>query len=158
VQIEWDGKSWEFDPEDINFRQGEQIYRYYQLTIEAYSDGLDHMDQRSFHVAYWLMRQQAGEKSLGLANCGDVKVVPYMLALTEARLAAAKTEQEAQDAAKAEQDAALDAEDRSTAVGPTSPLPGDPPSPMSAIPPATTPVQQYLPPPPGYQLPDPIVS
>lgn len=158
MQIEWDGKTWEFDAEDINFKQGEQIYRYYQLTIEDYSDGLDHMDQRSFHVAYWLMRQQAGDKSLGLANCGEVKVVPYMLALTEARVAVAKAEKEAEDAAKAEQDAALDAEDRSAAVGPTGPLPEDPPSPMSAIPPATTPVQRYLPPPPGYDPGSPIVS
>jgi hypothetical protein len=133
------------------------------MTIEDYNDGFDRMDQRSYHVAYWLMRQQDGEKNLGLANCADAPLVAFMLAFTKARVAEADEAKAKADAEKATQDAALDAGDRATAVGPTGLLPGDPPSPASGTPTATTPQPvepqvRYLPPPPGYDPGNPTVS
>lgn len=134
MKIDWDGRTWEFDSEEISFRQGELIYRYYQMTIDDYNSGLDKMDQRSYHVAYWLMLQQAGRKDVGLANCGDVQVIPFMMALTEARIAQAEAERQA-----AEAEALPQPGPDPTPPVPTSPPPDGPQSPTSAYPPDMTP-------------------
>jgi hypothetical protein len=155
VKIEFEGRTWEFDEREIDVRQGIVIHMVHGMTIAEFSAGLPELDARSLQSAYWLMLQQNGVVK-PIADC-NFKAVAFAEAYGEA-YAAEVAAREAQ--AAAEKQAAEDAEDRAGAAGPTGPLQDAPASPMSASLTATTPqpVQRYLPPPPGYDPGQPIVS
>jgi hypothetical protein len=97
VEISFEGRTWQFDPDDIDVRQATVLYMTYQLTIMQYNEGFDVLDQRVYHFAYWLMLQQNGVVK-PIADCNP-KVIDFMAAVTEARVAEAKAaEAEAQAA------------------------------------------------------------
>lgn len=151
MKIDFEGRTWKFSQETIGVKQGLAIHFAYGLTIKALLEGIQQLDVRAIQCDYWLMLQQNGiEKPI--KDC-EFDTLAFMAAMGEAR----EAEEAAENAAA---DAARDAEDRVGAVGPTGPLPDGPPSPTSGTPTATTPqpVQQYLPPPPGYDPGNPIVS
>lgn len=118
--ITWDGRTWDFDPEQMDIQQGIAIFLAWGFTLEGYEEAAEHADPRALQCMYWLMLQQNGiEKPIKECN---FDLVPYFMAIQEAQAA------EAASKAAAEPEPEL---------GPTPPA--GPPSPEPPTPPATTP-------------------
>ena len=115
MQIEFEGRTWEFDPDDLDVKQATVLYVTYQMTIMQYSQGFDVLDQRAYHFAYWLMLQQNGVVK-PIADCNP-KIIGFIAAVTEARVA----DRAAEVAEAAEAETRLAAE-----TDPTSEPPGGP--------------------------------
>ena len=101
MKIEFEGRTWDFDPDSMDVRQATVLYMTYQLTIAQYSEGFDTLDQRVYHYAYWLMLQQNGVVKT-IAECNP-NIIRFIGAFTEARVAKAAAE-----AAEAEARAAVE--------------------------------------------------
>jgi hypothetical protein len=118
VKIEFEGRTWEFDEDEVTVKQAMVLHLTYKMTLKDWIEGLGQVDQRALHFTYWLMLQQNGVVK-PIADC-DPKVIAFGVAFAEARQA---------DSAEPEPE-----------PDPTSPLPADadPPSAGSAFPTATT--------------------
>lgn len=82
MKINFEGREWEFDGDDIDVRQAMVLHMTYGMTLSAWSDGMTGVDQRAYHFAYWLMLQQNGViKPIGECN---PKIIAFALAYTEA--------------------------------------------------------------------------
>lgn len=103
MKVSFEGREWDFEPsDDLDVRQAMVLHMTYGMTISQYSTGFDQLDQRAYHFAYWLMLQQNGEKK-PIAECNP-KIVHFIEAVTNARVAQAKA-----DKAEAEAKAAAEA-------------------------------------------------
>lgn len=122
MKVDFEGRQWQLDDGVITLKQGVVLHMTYGLTVSAYLDGLKVMDARSFTFLYWLMLQQ--NDKIGPIADADCDMIAFASAWADAKVA----EQDAEDAAEAE-----------AAVVPTSPPPGDPPSPESGTPTDTIP-------------------
>lgn len=124
--IDFEGREWTLDLRRIKLKQGVAIHYAYGLNVNEMLAGLPALDSRAYHAAYWLMRQQAGEKiSLDDAD-GDL--IDFIDAFNNSKMS--EREQREADEAQAKEDAA---------AVPTSPPSDEVPSPGPAIPTATTP-------------------
>lgn len=139
MKIEFEGQTWELDTHAVTLKQGVAIHLAYGMTINDYIKGLGVLDSRAYHVAYWLMRQQAGEK-IALADA-DCPMIAFMDAVTEAK-PSTDAEQRRVDEARAAEQA------QAAPEVPTSPPPGDQAWSGPGYPAAMTPQppeQQYRP-------------
>lgn len=93
MKIEFEERTWEFDPDAMDVRQASVLHLTYGLTIKAWSDGFPELDYRSYHFAYWLMLQQAGIVR-PIADCNP-KIVEFIAAYQEAYRAESDEEAEA---------------------------------------------------------------
>lgn len=87
MKVEFEGRTWEFDPDDLDVRQATVLHLTHGMTIKAWSDGFADLDYRSYHFAYWLMLQQAGIVR-PIADCNP-KVIDFIVAYQEGRTAEA---------------------------------------------------------------------
>ena len=110
MKIEFEGRTWQFDEDEITVKQGIAIHLAYGFTVSAWLEELAKLDPRAVQCTLWLMYQQNGV-SKPIADC-DGSLVAFMTAYTEARQA------------EAEADAAAEAE--AVPEVPTSLPPGDP--------------------------------
>lgn len=92
MKLEFEGRTWDFDPDDLDVRQASVLHLTHGMTIRAWSDGFAELDYRSYHFAYWLMLQQNGVIR-PIADCNP-KVVEFIVAYQEAQAAAAEDEPE----------------------------------------------------------------
>lgn len=139
MKIEFEGREWEFDSEEITLQQAMTIQLHTGMSIGEWEDSLDlpEDDQgnvqnpgpewlKSLQCVYWLMKAQAGEKT-PIADADFVlsKFLRAWAAGAQAELDRRKAEKEAEAAA----------------ADPTLPpsLPAGPPSPEPGSPTATTP-------------------
>ncbi len=135
--IDFEGRSWDFDPDLLDVKQATVLYLTYKMTISEWSAGFQAMDQRAYHFAYWLMLQQNGVVK-PIADCNP-KIVAFMSAYADAAITAAG------EAAAAEAEAAADP----TAGPPPGPPDGTTGSAVPASPTVTTPV---------FPVPSPVVT
>ena len=110
MQIEFDGRTWDFDEESITVPEAIAIQGYVGRNLGDFANGITTCEVKSVVALWWLLRKRAGE------NPGSKITYPegfrpvalfgaYAKALT-AELAAAQAELEAKQAAEAEQEEA----------------------------------------------------
>jgi hypothetical protein len=122
LKIDFEGREWDFEPsDDLDVKQAMVLHLAHGMTIAEYSSGIDGLDQRAYHFAYWLMLQQNGVVK-PIAECNP-KIVQFAAAVTEARIAEGKR-------LEAEKEAKAAAEDGKP--GPTVPPPGLPAAPTGS--------------------------
>lgn len=133
MKINFEGREWDFDEDEIDVRQATVLYLTYQMTIRDWIGGVGEVDQRSLHFTYWLMLQQNGVVK-AIADCNP-KIIAFGVAYGEAREAAAAA------------DVVAGAEAETAAAVPTIPSPpGAPAWSGPATPTDTTPPQPVRPP------------
>jgi hypothetical protein len=141
VKINFEGRDWRFDEDEIDVKQATVLYLTYHMTIQDWIGGIGHVDQRSLHFTYWLMLQQNGVIT-PIAECNP-KIIAFGVAYGEARQAVEEAEAAAKKAAEAE---------AAAVAVPTIPSPpGVPVSSGPAIPTVMTPLPPGpVPPATGY--------
>lgn len=119
--IEFEGRTWEFDPATINVDEWRQFKRVYQMTPSKFEEGVKEGDPDAYTFLYWIMLRRSGNQLISL---GD-HLKPDIIALNAA--VAAATEDEPGPVPEPE----------------APPVPTSPPvsaaSPAPASPPTTTP-------------------
>lgn len=95
MKIDFEGRVWDYEPDELDVRQAMVLHMTYGLTIKAWNNGFTELDQRCYHFAYWHMLQQAGVvKKIGDCN---PRIIDYISAYVDAQQAeAAKAEAEAE--------------------------------------------------------------
>lgn len=142
MKIEFEGRTWEFDPNTITVKQAVAIWYAHKLTIHEYLEALGKLDGRGIQVAYWLMLQQSGViKPLADVDCD---AIAFMAAYGDAAEAEAAAEKAAQEAQREPEP-----------LVPTSPPPGDQAWPgrgyqTAMTPQHVVPLAQPVPVPTGY--------
>lgn len=87
MKIDFEGRTWEFDADELDVKQAMVLHLTYGMTIADWIRGLDELDPRALHFTYWLMLQQNGVvMPIAEANC---KIVYFSAAMREAQLAEA---------------------------------------------------------------------
>jgi hypothetical protein len=119
MNVNFEGRTWEFDQNTITVLQGIAMHLAYGLTIKGLLLGIQEMDPRAIQCDYWLMLQQNGV-TRPIKEC-EFDAIAFLAALGDAR-----------QAEEAPEEAAAEAE------VPTSLPPGEAPSPESATPTGTT--------------------
>jgi hypothetical protein len=132
MQIEWAGRTWDFDATEVTMKQAFVIKDSTKddvfpagRSLAAWNRGLNDAEPSCVRAAYWLMLQQAGQQ-VPIADL-EFSVVKFNNALVTATLAEQAQQEAAEKKAKEEAEAA--------AAVPTSA-----PSAAPAFPPITTPV------------------
>lgn len=129
MKIEYGGRVWEFDLEDMTVAQCEGVEKYVGKGLGEWSNQLAAGSVKSVVALWWVLRRQSGEDPGPVSQPGDdfrpVKLLAAFNAAMEAEAAALAAEQ-AEAEAKAEAEAARAAE-----ADPTLPPPA-PSSPASA--------------------------
>ena len=128
MKIDFEGRTWDFDEDEIDLKQATVLYMTYKMTLGEWIEGIGKADQRALGFAYWLMLQQNGVVK-PIADCNP-KIVAFAVAYGTAR----------EEAAAA--NAVAEAEAATVAAVPTIPPSpsGDPPSPEPSTPTATSPL------------------
>jgi hypothetical protein len=137
MRIEWNGRTWDFDAEEVTMKQAfvikdstkDDVYPAGR-SLGAWNRGLNDAEPSCVRAAYWLMFQQA-ELPCPIGDL-EFSVVKFNNALVTAAAAEQKAEEErekAEEKAEAERQAALAVPTRAA-------------SPTSGSPPGTTPGPQ----------------
>ncbi|GAA1701643.1 hypothetical protein [Fodinicola feengrottensis] len=61
-KVDWEGKTYDFDPEDIDVKQGIAIQYGTGMTLKAFNDGIQEVDVHAWQALMWLMKNQNGEQ------------------------------------------------------------------------------------------------
>lgn len=61
VHMKWDGKTYDWDPEDITVQQAIVIKLAFGWTLTEWQEACSKVDPHAFQALYWLMRVQGGE-------------------------------------------------------------------------------------------------
>jgi len=96
VKIEFEGRAWQFEMDEITVRQGESIAAYTGLSLSAWYRSLLDPDSlswmKSMQCLYWLIREQNGE-SIALESA-DFAPLKLMAAFNDAAAAEVASEAE----------------------------------------------------------------
>lgn len=90
AEIEWDGKVYTYDPEDINVRHGFVIKQHTGLDLKPWEDSLRDGNVASWQALMWLLKQQNGERTQIATE--DFAVVKFMNTFNAAMEAASEEE------------------------------------------------------------------
>lgn len=88
--VEWAGKKYHYDPEDITVRQGMVIKTYTGLDLKPWETALDNGDVKSWQALMWLMKQMNGERTQ--IQTEDFPIVKFMNTFNQASQDAADAE------------------------------------------------------------------
>lgn len=126
MKIEFEGRTWQYDEDEITLEQAMAMRLVHGLTILDWQEGLARLDERALQCSYWLMLNQNGIVKPVL-EC-EFSPVAFTVAYRDAQAA-----ERAAEKAKAEAEKA--------AADPTPPpsLTGSAESPESATQTDTTP-------------------
>lgn len=61
MHIDWAGKRYDFDPEEVDVQQGIVIKMSFGWTMKAWQEALNEVDPQAIQAVFWLMRTQNGE-------------------------------------------------------------------------------------------------
>lgn len=100
--VEWAGKTYSYDPEDITVRQGMVIKTYTGLDLKPWEHALNDGDVKSWQALMWLMKQMNGERTQ--IQTEDFPIVRFMNTFNQASQDAADAQAAEEAAEKAEQD------------------------------------------------------
>lgn len=83
MKVEYEGRTLEFDLEEITVRQATVLKRKLNLTLMSLDRGLTEGDPDALRAVYWLMLVQSGEKDVDIDTL-DFKIVKLANAVQEA--------------------------------------------------------------------------
>lgn len=106
MKIDYDGRTWKFDVEDIPVGQCEAVEKYVPAKgMGDWSNKVDAGNTKAVIALWWLMRKQAGEEPGPISQPGDSFLpVKLLFAFNAAQLAEVQAAVEAAEAAEAEPD------------------------------------------------------
>ena len=84
MKIDYDGKQYEFDLDEIDVSQATTIKRKFGLTLLSLESGLREGDPDALRCIYWLMLTQAGER-VNIDNV-NFKIVKFANAIQQANI------------------------------------------------------------------------
>jgi hypothetical protein len=90
--VEYDGKKYEFDMDEITVQQAKIIKTYCGLNMATISDALEEADPDAMAALFWLMKQQNGERVQ--IQTVDFKLLKFANALNEASERESKEKEE----------------------------------------------------------------
>jgi hypothetical protein len=91
MNIDFEGREYTLDLDDITVAQAKVIKVHRQLTLKGLSEGLNELDPDALVAVYWLMRVQSGDTGIDIDRI-DFPAIKF----AEAVAKAATTEQEAE--------------------------------------------------------------
>jgi hypothetical protein len=101
MKIEFEGKVYDFDLDDLNSDEAKTIKDHYGLNLGDFTRSIFDSDPDAIIGAYWLMRRQNGEPDLAPENVKSFKIVTFLSAFADG-VAAQVKEQEEKDKVEAE--------------------------------------------------------
>lgn len=129
--INFEGRDWHFDTDDITIDEWRELKRKYKMTPKAFQDGIGEADPDASTFLYWVLLRHNGQPS---AILGD-HLKPDIVQLNQAAVAAMEKEEAEQEAAKqAELEAAAAAAVPTRLAGPLSPAPPSRPDTTPTLP------------------------
>ena len=60
MNIDFEGRTWEYDEDRVTVQQAMVLHLAYGLTIKAWQAAIPELDPRALQFCYWLMLQQNG--------------------------------------------------------------------------------------------------
>lgn len=126
--INYDGRDYHVDIDEIDIDEYRQLKTKYGMTPKAFQEGINEGDPDASTFLYWIMLRRDGQAGVPLGN----QLKPNVTRLNAAMVAAVQRE-EAEEAERKKAELAAEAGRQAAAVptrpaGPPSPEPGSPPA------------------------------